>query len=210
MRTIRLFTTRGKKASIQTNARTWGEIKAQVEREMDTSISSLIATETVNKTDLRADGAVLPEGDFTIIFRQKDTKAGADVSTLSYRECRETIRNIIAQDPSAKDFFNEGGNYTNKSTEDLRALISSWENLQEVEEEVEESNSENSDLASVLQSALAKVTDFAEESDDEEAIERAEILSEELESFINFLGNEASSTTSEDDDELQALINATA
>ena len=139
MRTITLFTTYGGIKKIETDVQTWGELKSLAEAQgIDTS--RLIATESVRKTDLNHAEAVLPEGNFTVFFRKAETKAGADFSQASYRDCRNEISEIYKRDENAKDHFNQGGkNYTNKSTEELRTLIISYYASQEVsEEELEE------------------------------------------------------------------------
>ena len=137
MRTITLFTTYGGIKKIETDVQTWGELKSLAEAQgIDTS--RLIATESVRKTDLNHAEAVLPEGNFTVFFRKAETKAGADFSQASYKDCRNEISEIYKRDEDAKDHFNQGGkNYTNKSTEELRSLITSYYASQEVAEEAQ-------------------------------------------------------------------------
>jgi hypothetical protein len=138
MRTITLFTTYGGIKKIETDVQTWGELKDLAEAQgIDTS--RLIATESVRKTDLNHAEASLPEENFTVFFRKAETKAGADFSQASYRDCRNEISEIYKRDENAKDHFNQGGkNYTNKSTEELRSLITSYYASQEVAEEITE------------------------------------------------------------------------
>jgi hypothetical protein len=138
MRTITLFTTYGGIKKIETDVQIWGELESLAAAEgIDTS--RLIATESVRKTDLNHAEAILPEGNFTVFFRKAETKAGADFSQYSYRDCRNEISEIYKRDENAKDYFNQGGkNYTNKSTEELRSLITSYYASQEVAEEITE------------------------------------------------------------------------
>ena len=55
-------------------------------------------------------------------------KSGADFSTLAYWDCRRVISEIIQVNEDAPVHFNQGKNYTNKSTLQLRDLLTSWFN----------------------------------------------------------------------------------
>lgn len=151
-RIVTLYTTVGKLVKIETDAATWGELKPYIENNPEDSsknidTSKLLATESINKTDLVVDEAVLPAGEFTIFFRPKDTKAGV----MSYKEARSFIKAAIEKDPSAKEHFNSKGNYTNQSTAVLVELVQSYgKNLTQskpAETSVEQEKKKNYDVA---------------------------------------------------------------
>ena len=202
MRIITLYTTYGKIEKIETDVTTWGELESLASsRGIDTK--ALLATESVRKTDLNHSEAVLPEGPFTVFFRKKETKAGLDsseVANMAYRDLRNTIADIIAQDASAKSFFSGDKNYTNKSTTELKSLLVSYLDSQKEEEEEEEEDLEiqntpeelgteesvsESLLASVVVesciSNLKKVVEAAEANGEDDVAERVQVAIEELE-----------------------------
>ena len=200
MRIITLYTTYGKIEKIETDVTTWGELESLASsRGIDTK--ALLATESVRKTDLNHSEAVLPEGPFTVFFRKKETKAGlasSEVANMAYRDLRNTIADIIAQDASAKSFFSGDKNYTNKSTTELKSLLVSYLDSQKEEEEEEDLEIQNTPeelgteesvseslLASVVVesciSNLKKVVETAEANGDDETAERVQVAIEELE-----------------------------
>jgi hypothetical protein len=82
--------------------------------------------------------AILPEGDFIIIFRPSKTKAGnIDIAAMTYYEIRSVIKGLLndstvvlcGKTPSV--IFNTGKNYTNKTTPELRHDLAVWYDLSE-------------------------------------------------------------------------------
>lgn len=127
-RIITVFSTKGqKKAKIETNVTTWGELSPLVKNE-GYDLDNLHATENINKSDLVNTQAVLPEGDFTIFLRPKKTKSGAERGMgLSYKEIKAVIKEDFEKYPEeAVAHYNEGDNYTRKGTETLRGLVNSF------------------------------------------------------------------------------------
>ena len=124
VREIVAYATKGGKiAKINTDVKTWGELKPLLKRE-GYDLNSLLAAESINRSDLVNDLAVLPEGPFRVFLRPKQTKSGAD---LPYKEVRAKVQEIIASDGDvAKAHFNEGKNYTTKKGDELNVLLNSY------------------------------------------------------------------------------------
>ena len=124
VREIVAYATKGGKiAKINTDAKTWGELKPLLKRE-GYDLNSLLAAESINRADLVNDLAVLPEGPFRVFLRPKQTKSGAD---LPYKEVRAKVQELIASDGDvAKAHFNEGKNYTTKKGDELNVLLNSY------------------------------------------------------------------------------------
>ena len=124
VREIVAYATKGGKiAKINTDVKTWGELKPLLKRE-GYDLNSLLAAESINRSDLVNDLAVLPEGPFRVFLRPKQTKSGAD---LPYKEVRAKVQELIASDGDvAKAHFNEGKNYTTKKGDELNVLLNSY------------------------------------------------------------------------------------
>lgn len=72
---IIIYSTRGGEKTLTTSATVWGEVKALIENDYD--LSNLIATESINKTNLEHLEARLPEAtEFIIFLRPQRMKAG--------------------------------------------------------------------------------------------------------------------------------------
>ena len=113
----------GKIAKINSDVKTWGELKPLLKME-GYDLNSLLAAESINRADLVNDLAVLPEGPFRVFLRPKQTKSGAD---LPYKEVRAKVQELIASDGDvAKTHFNEGKNYTTKKGDELNVLLNSY------------------------------------------------------------------------------------
>ena len=124
VREIVAYATKGGKiAKINTDVKTWGELKPLLIEE-GYDLNSLLAAESINRSDLVNDLAVLPEGPFRVFLRPKQTKSGAD---LPYKEVRAKVQELIASDGDvAKAHFNEGKNYTTKKGDELNVLLNSY------------------------------------------------------------------------------------
>lgn len=119
-REITIYATRGgQMKKITTAVRTWGELQPLVRRE-GFDLSSLLAAENINKTDLVNDLAVLPEGNFRLFLRPKQTKSGVP----DRKECFAIIKAHIAKNPGDKSkFIIDGKNMTQLSTPVVQALV---------------------------------------------------------------------------------------
>lgn len=124
VREIVAYATKGGKiAKINSDVKTWGELKPLLKQE-GYDLNSLLAAESINRADLVSDLAALPEGPFRVFLRPKQTKSGAD---LPYKEVRAKVQELIASDGDvAKAHFNEGKNYTTKKGDELNVLLNSY------------------------------------------------------------------------------------
>ena len=124
VREIVAYATKGGKiAKINSDVKTWGELKPLLKME-GYDLNSLLAAESINRADLVNDLAVLPEGPFRVFLRPKQTKSGTD---LPYKEVRAKVQELIASDGDvAKAHFNEGKNYTTKKGDELNVLLNSY------------------------------------------------------------------------------------
>ena len=151
MRKIIIFSTRGSQKRVhESNVTTWGELKEELANLYD--FNSLQATENINRTDLVNDTAKLPEQDFTLFLRPRETKSG----TLSYKDARDIVKNS----PELKSYIKRvyGKDYTHASTEQLNEAIENADIV--VEEEtyklsIIESNPEK-ELAEAIEKIVRK------------------------------------------------------
>ena len=128
MRKIIVYSTKGKSGSFESDAKTWGEVQSNVISIVG-DLDGLIATETVNKTNLGHQDSVLPEGDFKIFLRPSKTNSGAtNFNSMSFKELRTFI---AIQGQTCKDYLNveakkSGRNWTQLGTEEIKTLLSSY------------------------------------------------------------------------------------
>jgi hypothetical protein len=119
-REVTIYATRGgQMKKITTAATTWGELQPLVRRE-GFDLGSLLAAENINKTDLVNDLAVLPEGNFRLFLRPKQTKSGAP----DRKECFAIIKAHLVDHPGDKSkFVIDGKNMTQLSTPVVQDLV---------------------------------------------------------------------------------------
>lgn len=198
-RIVTVFTSKGKKQKIETTATTWGELKPQVQEHYD--LSNLQPTENVNKTTLTHQDAVLPEGNFVLFLRPIKTKSGIEgTEGLGFRD----LRKLVTTDDIKSHLNNivDGKNWTQLSTDDLRAGLASYndgsteEVVQEspVVEEIETVSEEISEDTPVVLTPLQKaikakelLSEICEEVDNDDTCERTELISEDVDGLISDL-----------------------
>lgn len=119
-REITIYATRGgQMKKIITSATTWGELQPLVRNE-GFDLSSLLAAENINKSDLVNDLAVLPTSAFRLFLRPKQTKSGA----LDRKECFAAIKVHLLNHPEDKHkFIINGRNMTQLPTETVQQLV---------------------------------------------------------------------------------------
>lgn len=159
-RVITMFSTKGGKNKVETEATTWGELKPLVEEKYD--LSNLQATENKNKTTLTHPDAVLPEGDFVLFLRPIKTKSGADMNDLGFRELRALVNN-----DSVKEYLNgvvPGKNWTQLTTDELRAGLNSYfvTAPEEVQEEVHEEAKKDENTLSFEEELFQKLSEVSD------------------------------------------------
>ena len=122
-REITIYATRGgQMKKITTAVTTWGELQPLVRRE-GFDLSSLLAAENINKSDLVNDLAVLPETAFRLFLRPKQTKSGAP----DRKECFAIIKAHLAVYPNDKSkFVIDGKNMTQLSTPVVQDLVAKF------------------------------------------------------------------------------------
>jgi hypothetical protein len=122
-REVTIYATRGgQMKKIMTSVKTWGDLQPLVRRE-GFDLGSLLAAENINKTDLVNDLAVLPEGNFRLFLRPKQTKSGAP----DRKECFAIIKAHIAANPGDKAKFTiDGKNMTQLSTPVVQDLVAKY------------------------------------------------------------------------------------
>jgi hypothetical protein len=123
-REVTIYATRGgNMKKIMTSVKTWGELQPLVRGE-GFDLGSLLAAENINKTDLVNDLAILPEGNFRLFLRPKQTKSGA---TPDRKECFAIIKAHLAVYPNDKQkFIIDGKNMTQLSTPVVQDLVAKY------------------------------------------------------------------------------------
>lgn len=122
-REITIYATRGgQMKKIMTSATTWGELQPLVRNE-GFDLSSLLAAENINKSDLVNDLAVLPATAFRLFLRPKQTKSGA----LDRKECFAAIKIHLLNHPGDKAKFSiDGRNVTQLPTATVQDLVAKY------------------------------------------------------------------------------------
>ena len=123
-REVTIYATRsGQITKIMTAVQTWGDLKPLV-RNAGYDLSSLLAAENINKSDLVNDLAVLPATAFRLFLRPAQTKSGA---TPDRKECFAIIKAHIAANPGDKAKFTiDGKNMTQLSTPVVQDLVAKY------------------------------------------------------------------------------------
>jgi len=121
MRKVKVYSTAFGLKPINSSATTWGELQNDLDTH-NITYSGMNAVENVGNTTLMLNEARLPEGEFVLMLTPQKTKSGSD-----YKRIRATVVEIITKyGVPAKEHFNQGKNYTNKSAGELAALITLW------------------------------------------------------------------------------------
>lgn len=122
-REITIYATRGgQMKKIMTSATTWGELQPLVRSE-GFDLSSLLAAENINKSDLVNDLAILPATAFRLFLRPKQTKSGV----LDRKDCFAVIKAHLAVYPEDKAKFSvDGKNVTQLSTAVVQDLVAKY------------------------------------------------------------------------------------
>ena len=182
-REITIYATRGgQMKKIMTSATTWGELQPLVRNE-GFDLSSLLAAENINKSDLVNDLAVLPTTAFRLFLRPKQTKSGV----LDRKECFAAIKAHLAVNPQDKTKFTiDGKNMTQLSTSVVQDLVAKYI-LSTTSEAVKEVVStlepiDNSDLSDVerVQEAIELISTLELYENYEEAFNSLSFLLEEV------------------------------
>lgn len=128
MKKVIVFSTVGATGKeIQTEALNWGELQKQLDRE-GVKYEGMKAVDGATKVTFEANDASLPEGDLNLfLFPVKTKSGGIDATNMSYGEIRATIKAAFEADKDgANAHFNVDKNYTNKSTDQMRQLLATY------------------------------------------------------------------------------------
>ena len=139
MRKIKIYSTRDgvKQVEVPQGEITWGALK-EILNENNISYSGFKVMENKNNSELVNDNSIIPAEAQMIALTPVKTKSGLNPETMSYKELRSKISELVNSSEVAKEHFNQNKNYTNKSTSLLRQLLTDWladDTPQEVVEE---------------------------------------------------------------------------
>lgn len=114
-RVVTVVSTKGEKVQIEFTGTKWADLRSQLNNKgYDTN--SLKAVESINKTTLEHDEAIVPDGDFRLYLMPYKSKAGGAI--------REQVKVLFAENKdAAKAHF---GNYTQKKETELEALLATF------------------------------------------------------------------------------------
>ncbi len=201
MRTVTVFATKGKRtAKIETDVTTWGELKSLVSNE-GYDLGSLNATESITRTDLAHQDAVLPTGDFTLFLRPAKTKSGVDYSSMGFKELRAELTQTDKEALASET----GKNWTRCSKEDIATYLSNKsagastttsttdDASEEASENASENAIENADnntaRIALVEKLLAEIKDTCET---DEVSDRVDLVSDEIEGLVEAIQAEES------------------
>ena len=132
-RNVTIISTKGQtKKTILSSAVTLADLKFDMTN-AGIDYAGMSFYEGVSKTTFLNDDTILPTNlpykgnitnDLLIMLTVKDKKISSGASR-SRSEIYAAIKVAIANDPAAKDKFNEDGNYTRKSSDELEAILNS-------------------------------------------------------------------------------------
>ncbi len=142
-RKVRIFSTKVK-AQIDTDVTSWGELK-NILRDREIPYNGMTAALSGSNLSLESNSAQLPNTDFVLYLMPQKTKSGINIEAFSYMDLRKTIQEIIeTAGDVAKNFFNDGHNYTRKNAADLRVLLQEWN------KQVPVASQENVELTNII------------------------------------------------------------
>jgi len=168
MKNVLIYTTVGATGkTVVTQASTWSALQSDLS-ENGVIYDNMKAVVGETRVTLESPHAQLPDGDFTLFLMQKKSKAGLtdlEIDSMEYRECRTTIRDIIAAANTKEELakrkaaFSDGTkNYTQTKVPVMKMNLKKWfkslfndditgkvveEQVEEVEEQVEEGEKVN-------------------------------------------------------------------
>ena len=137
---VTVYSTKGQqKYEHVSTATTWGALKEELSGLFD--FATLNATENITRRDLSVDTATLPEQDFVLFLRPRDTKSG---SYLPYGEAKAIIKKDKNLQEAIKIAY--ATDYTHLSTGQMNEAIQRFSDVKGEEgEEGEEDACDESD-----------------------------------------------------------------
>ncbi|HPR92092.1 MAG TPA: hypothetical protein PLR64_02460 [Candidatus Dojkabacteria bacterium] len=146
---VTVYSTKGQqKYEHVSTATTWGALKEELFGLFD--FSSLNATENITRRDLSVDTATLPEQDFVLFLRPKDTKSG---SYLPYGEAKAIIKKDKNLQEAIKIAY--ATDYTHLSTGQMNEAIQRFSDVKgEEDEEGEDYTEEEEEIGEIVDKFL--------------------------------------------------------
>lgn len=121
-RIVTTWASKGGAKKIETDAKTWGELKGTLSAHYD--LNNLQATEGASKVTYTEDGATLPEGDFKIFFKPMKVKSGTvDYANLSYKEYKVLMKENEDLKKYMAECITDGRNWTQYKTDEFRKYV---------------------------------------------------------------------------------------
>lgn len=121
---------------LETSVVNWSALQTELSK-LGVNHSGMKAVIGKSKVNLENPEAILPDEDFTLFLYPIRTKSGAvytpaQIASMSYGEVRAAIKLAIEADPEGgKAHFNVDKNYTVKSTNEIKALLTSYKSKTE-------------------------------------------------------------------------------
>lgn len=184
MREIKVFSSkRNNLTVVKSDATTWGALSSQLIEE-GYDLTGLVASENVNRCTLENEGAILPEGNFTLFLRQKDGKGGLG---LSFSE----LRKLAKENFEFKQYLvNNSTNWTQLSTTKLNEYYDAFCNTP-ADKKVTETPvvKEVSDNMEYFKDDLADLIDEYEDTDVNEFVKLLKEVYNAFEESLSILEN---------------------
>jgi hypothetical protein len=133
-RVITIVATKGEKVKVPFDGNEWGDLKKLLEKGGKDAngksfsgfdLRNMKCVESQRRGTLEHPKAIVPDGDFNLFLMPYKSKSGG---SMSRADVNAKIKSFMLKDETrAKAHFNEGNNYTRKTTDDLVELIESYE-----------------------------------------------------------------------------------
>ena len=148
---VTVYSTKGQqKYEHVSTATTWGALKEELFGLFD--FNTLNATENITRRDLSVDTATLPEQDFVLFLRPRDTKSG---SYLPYKEAKAIIKENKNLQEAIKIAY--ATDYTHLSTGQMNEAIQRFSDVKGEEGEKGEAYTEEEEEEEAIGEAINKL-----------------------------------------------------
>ena len=153
---VTVYSTKGQqKYEHVSTATTWGALKEELSGLFD--FATLNATENITRRDLSVDTATLPEQDFVLFLRPRDTKSGA---SLSYKAAKAIVKEDRTLQEAIKTAY--ATDYTHLSTAQLNEAIERFGDINAAEmkedacDESDDCTKEEKEIGEAINKLLAE------------------------------------------------------
>lgn len=188
-KTVLVYTTtgQGNNKTFESVSETFGDLKRELSANGITH-DNMKAVVGESRVTLESDLAQLPTTNFTLFLMPKKTKAGVtatEIDKMDFKQLREEMKKIFAENPSAKSHFIDGSkNWTQLSLDKIKELLKSWigkspKSSKEVAKETEKQSVKEAVGEVVDSLKKAKETEEAEEKTVKDVIKETKKSSDE-------------------------------